>query len=705
MRLKYLVITIISIMVLQACSSSSNAPRAVETNPATNPGGGVVTAVITARFAPADGILPFPINLLLVGTTDLTLNPPTDDPTNFGDPAVALSALDGFSPIAPWGMPFSANVAPSSVTSGNSVRVFEVALTGPGGGVTGITAELQAGVDYVAVANGAGIGIVPLKALKQITSYMAVITNGVTDDAGNAATPDQTYFITKRTSPLVDANGNSTDPLLPNTTAQALEPLRQLTNSQEFAASSAGINPADIVLSFVMTTQSITPVMSAVYAQSGPGASTLAPTGLTTSAVGGAGIADIFIGIQSSPYYLEAPSAANPTAPLNRFWKAAPGAYVAPFDAFGLDPTSTNLTFANPFPVATGVQTYPVIMTLPNASSGQTKPASGWPIVIYQHGITRNRSDMLAIADTLASIGYAVIAQDLPLHGITDAINPFYVEGTPFGPVANERTFDLDFANNGDDENNTEPGPDGVIDDSGSYFINLSNLLVSRDASRQGVADLFTLTATIPTIDYDGDGVPDFDGSRIAFVSHSLGTNIGVPFLAIEENVTTAVLSAGGGGTARLLDGSPTFGPVIRAGLAAVGVVSGTPTYDQFMVVAQTVIDGGDPLNFAPIAGARNNILFHEVLGDLVIPNSVLGSPLSGTEPLIAAMGLPSISSTTTVATGLDGAVRFTAGDHSSLLRPTASLAATVEMQMQMASMITTVGTTVVVTDTSVVQQ
>ncbi len=701
MRLKYLIITIISIVVLQACSSSSNAPRAVETGPATNPGGGVVTAVITARFDPSNGVLPFPSNLILSGTTDLTLNPPTDDPTDFGDPAVALSALDGFSTIAPWGMPFSANVAPSSVTSGNSVRVFEVTLTGPGGGVTGITAELQPGVDYVAVPNGAGIGIVPLKALKQITSYMAVVTNGVTDDAGNAATPDQTYFISKRTDPLVDANGNSTDPLLPDATAQALEPLRQLTNSQEFAASSAGINPADIVLSFVMTTQSITPVMSAVYAQSGPGASTLAPTGLNTSVIGGAGIADIYIGIQSSPYYLEAPSAANPTAPLNSFWKAAPGAYVAPFDQFGLDPTSTNLTFANPFPVATGVQTYPVIMTLPNAASGQTKPASGWPIVIFQHGITRSRTDMLAIADTLASVGYAVIAQDLALHGITDTNNPFYVEGTPFGPIANERTFDVDYANN----ETGAPGPDGIIDGSGSYTINLSNLLVSRDILRQGTADLFTLTATIPTMDYNADGVPDFDGSRIAFVSQSLGSITGATFLAIEENITTAVLSVGGGGIARLLDGSPTFGPRIRAGLEAAGVVAGTPLYAQFMVITQTVIDAGDPLNFAPITGARNNILFHEVLGDQVVPNSVPGAPLSGTEPLMAAMGLPSISSTTSVATGLDGAVRFTAGDHGSILSPAASLAATVEMQTQMASMVATAGTTVVVTDTSVVQQ
>jgi len=700
MRLKYFIITIISIVVLQACSSSSNAPSAVTTTPATNPGGDPVTATITAIFAPADGVIPFPSNLLLSGTTDLTLNIPVADPTDFGDPSVALSAIDGFSTNAPWSTGFSAAVAPASVTTGNSVRVFQVALSGPGGGVTGVTRELTPGVDYVAVPTGAGIAIVPLKALAQLSNYMAVLTNGITDAAGNIATPDQTYFITKRTAPLVDANGNSTDPLLDNATAGALEPLRQLTNSQEVAAASQGIDPDDIILSWVMTTQSITPVLSAVKAISGPGFSSLAPTGLNTSAVGGAGIADIWIGVQSSPYFLGAPSADNPTAPLNTFWKAAPGAYVPPFDAFGLDPTSTNLTFANPIPVNNGDQTYPVLLTLPNT---MPMPATGWPVVIFQHGITRNRTDMLAIADTMASVGYAVIAQDLPLHGLTDPTDPsyaFYVEDTPFAPLAQERTFDMDLSNN----ETGAPGPDGITDSSGNYTINLTNLLVSRDNLRQGVADLFTLAATIPTMDLNADGNPDFDGSKIGFVSQSLGSITGITFLALEDTVNTGVLSVPGGGIARMLDGSPTFGPRIRAGLAAAGVEAGTPDFDAFMVVTQTVVDSGDPLNFGAITSATNNVLLHEVLGEVVIPNAVAGAPLSGTEPLIAEMGLPIISSTTVNPDGVDAAVRFTAGDHGSLLSPAASPAATVEMQTQMASMISSLGTAVVVTDDSVVE-
>lgn len=702
MKLKPFLLTLTSIVLLQACSSSSNSPRAVDAPPATNPGGGVVTGVIEAIFNPASGDptqVPIPTNLFLLGTTDLTMNIPVADPTDFSDPLVAINALDGFSTVAPWSTNFSVPVAASSVNPG-SVKVFEVTLSGPGGAVIGVNAELTFGVDFVAVANGSSVAIVPIRPLKQLTSYMAVITNGIQDSDGNAATPSQTYFLSQRTSPLVDGNGNSTDPLIDNGTAQALEPLRQLTNFQEAAAASQGVDPSTIVLSWTMSTQSITPVLSAVKTITGPGASTLAPTGLNTSAVGGFGLADIYIGTLTSPYYLTAPSAANPLAPLNEFWRAAPGAYVGPFAGLGLDPTSTNLTLANPIPVATSMQNLPVLMTVPNANSGLTQPAEGWPIMIFQHGITRNRTDMLAVADTMASIGFAVVAIDLAMHGITDTANPFYIENTPFGPVSSERTFDVDYINNA----TGAPGPDGQIDSSAAHFINLANLLVSRDNTRQGIADLFTLTESIPLMDINGDGAGDFNEANITFAGQSLGAITGTGYLAFDPNVQSAVLSAPGGGIANLLIGSPTFGPRIIAGLAAAGVEQGSTEFNLFVLATQTVVDAADPINLGGNASLLNNILLHEILGDQVVTNTVAGAPLSGTEPLIAAMGLTSYSEPAFNPEGLDAAVRFTAGDHGSLLSPAASPAATAEMQGQMAAFHATGGTTLNITNTDVIQ-
>jgi hypothetical protein len=220
--------------LVSACGGGGKSNAAQEAPPATNGNGNPVTAVITAVFNPAAGVVPLPNNLLFSQTNDLTLNIPISDPTSASaGPLLAINALDGWSTTAPWSMSTTSTIAPATVQPGTSVRMFEVSLLSPGGPVVGVERELTAGVDYVTSVSTTdpaanGILIVPLKPLDQITSYMAVVTDSITDTAGNNITPDQTYFIAKRTSPLVDANGNSTDPLLADGTAQALEPLRQL---------------------------------------------------------------------------------------------------------------------------------------------------------------------------------------------------------------------------------------------------------------------------------------------------------------------------------------------------------------------------------------------------------------------------------------------------------------------------------------------
>lgn len=697
-------------VLLSACGSGSNTPDGVATvTPINNSNGTPVTGIQTARFDPSAGVLPFPINLLLQGSRDLTVNAPIAAGSAPGTVALltALNALDGFSTTSPFTMSFSQNVAPASVVAGQSVRLFqvEVATSGPlAGTTTRVVRELTAGSEYVAALSSTDpktLAVVPVRPLQQLSSYMVVVTKRVTDTAGNDATPDQTYFLTQRTTPLANGVGTpnctSNEPLLPAASACPLEPLRFLTNSQEAAAAAAGVPRGDIVVSWVANTQGVTPVLQAVRSRvaalPAPGA-TLANSGLTTAAAGLPPVADIYIGTVALPYYLTAPGsgtpAAPPTAVLTGNWTAAPGAYAAPFSALGLDPTSTIISFANPLPVLNSTQNVPVLLTLPNAASGRTKPATGWPVVIFQHGITRNRTDALAISATMAAQGYAVIAIDQPLHGVGPE-SPFYIERTPFGPIASERTFDVDLINN----TTGAAGPDGVIDTSGAHTINLASLLTSRDNLRQATADLFALTRAIPNMDTNGDAVPDFDAGRIAFVGQSLGAIVGTSFMALEPNVTTGVLSVPGGGIARMLNGSPTFGPRIRAGLAAAGVVEGTANFDQFLLITQSALDSADPVNYGGILTLTNNVLLHEVVGnaaaspavlpDQVIPNAVAGAPLSGTEPLIRAMGLASITQTTVSETGVKGAVRFIAGDHGSLLSPAASLAATTEMQTQMA--------------------
>jgi pimeloyl-ACP methyl ester carboxylesterase len=696
-----------------------------------------------ASFDPSNSIVPFPTNLLLQGTTDLTLNIPVANASNYGDPTVALNALDGFSTTSAWSTGFSQPLTASSVVGGKTVHVYQVTLTGPGGGVTGVVRELASPQEYVATlasnaASGATLAIIPTAPLKQLTSYMAVLTNGITDATGAPVRSSLIYGFAKRTSALC-TNGVSTVPALPASQACALEPLRKLTNSQEAAAAAAGVPAASIVLSWTATTQSTTVTMQALTGliDAVPNtAAAIVPTGLDLSKANAAlpPIADIYVGALTLPYYLSAATASNPTAPLTGFWIAKAGAYVPPFDKAGLDPSSTNITFANPFPLQQSAQTVPLLVTIPNANSGKTKPAAGWPIVIFQHGITRNRTDALAVAGGLAQAGFAVISMDLPLHGLTDPTNPFFhnqlLTGSPAAAlITGERTFDLDLENN----STGAAGPDGKIDASGTYFINLPSLLTSRDNLREGVADLLELRSAIPAI-LGNDGTPLFDSARVGFLGQSLGSIEGTSFMALAQTPNTfvqnAVLNVPGGGITNLLLGSPTFAPEILAGLAAQGIQPGTATFNSFLLATQTVIDSGDPINYA-FAAANKNILVQEVVGgsaplagdttaavcstcfdqngnwlpDQVIPNSVAGAPLSGTEPLIAALGLAKINSTTQSATGIRGAVRFVTGTHGSILDPSQSPQATVEMQTEAVSFFATGGAAVQVTNAAVVKQ
>ncbi len=743
-------------VILGACSSGSNSPS-VGTTPPGNTGGGVITGVITARFDSAVGAVPFPTNLLLNGSTDVTLNPPVVNATNFGDPAVALSALDGFSTSAPWSTTFSVPVDPATVVAGQTVRMYEVTRQATGIGITGFVRELAPGTEYVTAVvpstesdprfvTGARIAVIPTRALEQLKTYMVVVTKGVRDLRGNDATPDSSYFLAKRLAPVsagVGAACVSLDPLLPNANACALEPVRQLVNSQEAVAVARGVARDDIVISWSATTLSVTPVLSAVRATQTAQASTIVRTPLNIGQLGLGlpPIADVYIGITPVNYYLIAPgavpegsaagaAASSPTAVLTGFWRARPNGYVAPFSAFGLDPTSTNLTFANPVPVRNSVQNVPVLMTIPNAAAGPAgvKPAAGYPVVIFNHGITRNRSDMLAVSATYAQAGWAVIAIDQPLHGL-DRTSPFYIESTPFAAVSSERTFDVDLINN----LTSAPGPDGSVDPSGAHFINLTSLLSSRDNNRQSQADLLQLVKNLSVMDVDGVAGPDFDVTRIAYTGQSLGSINLIPAMALETTVNVGVLNVPGGGIARLLNGSPTFGPRIRGGLqAGAGLVQGTTNFDTYFTITQTAIDAADPLNFARALVVTDRVLLQEVVGsvpasdpscalanaqgapiagapadgcpDAVIPNTVAGAPLAGTEALIATMGLTPIIATVQSATGIRGVTRFTRGDHGSLLSPAKNAAVTGEMQGQMASMVASGGTSVRVTNTTVLK-
>ena len=653
---------------------------------------------IIAQFDPTNGTLPTPTNLLFSGSQDGTLNIPIADPS---DPASAtlqaLNTLDGFSTVAPAVATFSAALDAATLSAGETVRVFEVHIDNPflNPGtttpfvVTEISAELIGEQDFTVRLLAADpeqrtIEILPLLPLKPKTAYMVVLTDGIRGLNSAAPTlPDQTYIFARyRQHPLIDEQGRSQFARLSDAQAQALEPIRQIVVSQEQAAADAGLHPGTIVLSWSFMTQSTDDAFQAIRAALAPQALNLSPLGIDTSATLGLGLADILAGVLQVPYYLEAPTLL-PTIILSTQWRGV---------------NNSDVTRYNPQAVATQTLSIPVLATFPNAASGQARPETGWPVVIFQHGITQNRTNLLAIADALAAAGYAAIAIDLPLHGITDPGNSFY-------NGAMERTFNTDLIDN----ETRAPGPDGVIDPSGTHFINLTSLLTSRDNLRQGTADLLHLSASLGQADSDSDGEADFDLNRVGFVGHSLGGIVGSVLLGLDDAIIgPASLPMAGGGIAKLLEGSASFGPLIQAGLSAAGLVQGTPEYEAFFRAAQQVLDAGDAINYAQSAADRHPIHLVEIIGpppDQTVPNRVDGAPLAGTEPLIRAMSLASTGSSQSDETGLRVAVRFIAGTHSSLLDPAPAPEVTLEIQQQIAAFIASEGVLLPIANTAIIQQ
>jgi len=679
-------------------------------------------ATLIADFDPAAGEVPFPINLLFDGSDDGTLNIPIDDPTDPANaPLLALNALDGFSTVAPIVATFSngamltpmgpvaidSAIDPASVVAGQTVRLFRVQLNdpftddGPPFAVDRITVELRPGVDYTVTLaptdpGGKTLAILPLRPLEPKTSHLVVLTDGIRAAAdGSAAVPDQTYILARYLGnhhrPIVDALGRSNFFRLSDAQAQALAQLQPVVRSQEEAAYALGVPRGSIIASWTFTTQSTGDTLAAVNEQVTPRPAELNFTGLTTQAFDPAlpGIADIYAGALQVPYYLQAPlSPEQWPVILTTFWRGVEGSLLTRF---------------KPLPVAPQPAiAVPLLATVPNAASGQSRPANGWPVVIFLHGLAQDRTNVLALADTLAAIGFAAIAIDIPLHGITDPANPFYLAEL-------ERTFNVDLVGNA----TGQPGPDGLIDRSGTHFINLRSVLTTRDNLRQAVADLLVLSKTVPTLDLDGDGLGDFDATQRRFVGQSLGGIVGGVFLGVDRTTTAATLANAGGGLARLVVGSAELGPVIKAGLAAAGLVEGTPEFEAFLNAFQQVVDAADPINYAKAAAAAHPVHLLEVVGgggeppslpDQVIPNSVPGAPLSGTEPLARIMGLQSVDMTVVDDQGVRAIARFTEGDHSSFLSPDAAPAVTQEMQSQTAGFMISNGTVLTVTNTTVVQ-
>lgn len=186
------------------------------------------------------------------------------------------------------------------------------------------------------------------------------------------------------------------------------------------------------------------------------------------------------------------------------------------------------------------------------------------PLIVAGHGAGASKDEpiLAALFAWLATQGFAVLAIDAPLHGerprrLRDfrdlLLRPYY----------------------------------------GLQFIS------------QAVVD------TMRALDW-AETRDDLDSGRVAFLGLSLGSIIGVPFVAMEPRVRAAVFALGGAGIMHFLSGLAE--PAVRAD-------------------AEKVAEALDPLHYAPLIAPRPVLLINGTHDEIIPPAaghvlfSVLGEP------------------------------------------------------------------------------
>lgn len=686
-------------------------------------------------------VIPFPFDALFAGAKTPTLNIPNAS----GIPFVANANMqDGFSTTASWFIDIFGYVDMATVPA--NLIIINSATGAPLVYGTDFTIESSSVKDGSGVpinAQRTRLLIEPLKPLAPSTTYIVVLKKGIKTANGGMVQPSYMFNFLNSDTPIA----NRTDSYLKrfsaaekaNLEALRTQLVRKTVNTLK-AIPALGVTDNNVLLAYSVTTQSTTKTLEKVAAATTASDIAVAPTGQTvkqvlmaagqTTTPPNADQTDVYVGTLKVPYYGDVPSAEKPTAILSSYWKANAAqpdtsatatAFNIPCGAYATGATvngiklesSMSTTTCFPMPVKQSDQTLPMIVTVPKG----IKPINGWPVVIFQHGITRNRTDIFAIASTYAAAGFVTVAIDLPLHGLPSA-NPFYKNqlfaGTPAAGLmtSSERTFDVDFVNN----TTGTAGPDSVKDASGTHFINLPNPITSRDNLRQGAADILVLAKSLANLNIDGVVGGDIDTSKVRFSGISLGAIVGTVALGADKNASligAASLSVGSGGIVKMLDGSKSYGPIISAGLAGNGVAENTDSYESFMRFAQTLADAGDPINFAMAAKINRPIQFTQVLNDLVVSNQSLKGASTATQDFMGATGFLSgnsalaktmgfstkneIEIATVAKNNLLGStwLQFNQGSHGSLLDPTSNAAVTTEMQCQSAAFLASNGTAV----------
>ena len=245
------------------------------------------------------------------------------------------------------------------------------------------------------------------------------------------------------------------------------------------------------------------------------------------------------------------------------------------------------------------------------------------PVLIYGHGLNSGRTEADQLADEFSENGdFALVALDSLMHGdhptrLPDSMIPA-----------------LDFLG----VKITEARVDGA-----AMHGNFTQTVVDR---------LLLLQLIRRQPDFDGDGIDDFDPSRIGYFGVSLGGMLGSLFLANTHNIPAAVMSISGGRLIQFLSDIPQLEP-FRPALN--NLAGGEVKAERVVLFAQTLVDSADPATFAQF-----------ILKDRLYPDSMpphLLMPVADQDDtvppetgysLARALGIPHIGPVITEVFGLE---------------------------------------------------
>jgi hypothetical protein len=718
-------------------------------------------------FDPANSVIPFPNDVVRTGPPSPTTgqatvtlpNPKTGQPLTTADCVGAepnvllvcgLNTLDGFSTLAPLvsensdtlGAVTQATIDAASL-SPKSVGLVRLASTAPSALKTDPKWTPCLGCTSSPDASGA-----PQTSPQQLqwkldapldekTTYMGFVTTDVKDDKGKNVIPNPVFALLRSTQPLLDPAGKATVSILTDAQAAQLEPLRAALKPAFDGLEAGGVPRTSLALGFPFTTQSESTILDQLHAY--PGQPALAA------------IPDVpILLVDATAQYDAAMDAAG--APRTAVGNVYAGAFLTPVAVTG--PSGT-LAVTNPAPLPV-----PFVIALPKLA-----PASGAPVTIFGHGLTRSRNDFIAIANAIASTGQAVIATDVLFHGDRSSCtgskastaqasddascaNPTATkcdEGPLVGlcvlrddtlraACTKDPTGDGVCAAQGQGRCATDGKCQGAGADllrdatgrpaiSGWNLFSLTNFFATRDNFRQQVIDLAKLVRVLKN---GGTGnlaarigalnaADKLDTSKINYVGQDLGGILGTLFNAVSPDTTNVVLNVPGGALPQIILSAPSFEAqrtALLRTLAAEGINPGTPAFDQFVRVAQWILDAADPANMAyrlthPVdvggvmaPNAARKVFIQFIEGDETTPNVASFAVVAGanrsfvpTPPSFGCVAPLACYEFTEAGDGFDAATAEPSSRHGFLLKPPVGSrgpALTAKAQTQVATFLAT---------------